>query len=275
MNLLKKLAAVLAGLVLFFVLLCGMFILRTNHMIRTVDKAHSPDMAYELKLQSVGEPFLFGPTKGRLALKHGSKTISKYRFMVANDGAPIHPTTWQVRWRHDWVEVLIDGSEQDPVCIQMGYDGSVKTVSVETTPPPVEILPEIPPQIEDPTIPKDSEMTFGEMDGYYAIYDLFFDEQNKSFIEQYTAKGNSYVILAEDDTHIEYLMYDRESKNGKCGLYVYYICQKAEDGSWSIADSEIQNIYGFCYETGDLYPSGKTSWDQSGTPGYQEATGEN
>ncbi len=269
MHLLKKLAAVLAGLVLFFAFLCGIFVFEMDYVIHTVDISHSPDMRCELKLQSIGQPFLFGWTKGRLILKHGSKTIAKYRFRVADDGAMLRPTTWQVHWRDHWVEVLLDGSEQEPACIQIGYDGSIKTIPMETASSPVEAQPELPPEIEG------HEMSFGVMDGYYAIYDLFFDGQNKNCIEQYTAKGNSYVILAEDDTHIEYLMYDRDSKNGKCGLYVYYICQKAEDGSWSVADSEIRNSYGFCYETGDLYPSGKTGWGQPGTPGYQEATGEN
>ncbi len=271
MNVLKKLVAVLAGVLLFVFLLAGLFVLKMNYLIHTVDKSRAPDLAYTLELQSVGEPFLFGSAEGRLVLKRGSHRISKYRFSVADDGGQIRPAIWRVRWRHTYVEVLIDGSEQYPVCIQMGYDGSIQTAPYDFTPPQIED-PTIP---EYPIVPEEPEIPFGELDGYHAIYDLFFAEQNKSFIEEYTAKGNSYVILADDDTHIEYLMYDRESKNGKCGLYVYYICQKTETGSWSIADSEIQNIYGFCYETGALYPSGKTGWDQPGAPGYQEATGEN
>lgn len=277
MHLLKTLAAVLAGLVLLFAFLCGIFVLEMNYIVRTVDESHAPDMSYELKLQSVGSPVLFGSSKGRLVLKHGSDTIGKYPFTVVDDGAVIRPATWQVRWQHDWVEVWIDGSDQTPVCIQIGYDGAVKTVPIETTPPPLQPQPELPPQREEPISP-DSPLFPDEpekMDGYCAIYDSLFAEQNKSLIEQYTAKGSSYVILEEDDTHIAYLMYDRESKNGTCGLYVYYICQKGDDGSWSVADSEIQNIYGFCYETGTLYPSDKTGWDQPGAPSYQEATGEN
>ena len=78
--------------------------------------------------------------------------------------------------------------------------------------------------------------------GYRTIYDTCFQKEGYSFTEDYDAKGNSRAILKEDETSIEYLVYDRESQNGLCGLYVYYRAPRAADGSWSPMDAEILDM---------------------------------
>ena len=69
--------------------------------------------------------------------------------------------------------------------------------------------------------------------GYLAIYEAVFQNQGDSFEPYYNAKGSLCVQLYEDDESVRFLIYDRDSQNGACAIYVYYESEKAEDGSWS------------------------------------------
>lgn len=110
--------------------------------------------------------------------------------------------------------------------------------------------------------------------GYRTIYDTCFQKEGYSFTEDYDAKGNSRAILKEDETSIEYLVYDRESQNGLCGLYVYYRAPRAADGSWSPMDAEILDIYAYVYAGDSVISSDKTGWSDAGSEEYRDATGE-
>lgn len=110
--------------------------------------------------------------------------------------------------------------------------------------------------------------------GYRTIYDTCFQEEGYSFTEDYDAKGNSRAILKEDENSVEYLVYDRESQNGLCGLYVYYRAPRAADGSWSPMDAEILEIYAYVYAGDSVISSGKTGWSDAGSEEYRDATGE-
>lgn len=110
--------------------------------------------------------------------------------------------------------------------------------------------------------------------GYRTIYDTCFQEEGYSFTEDYDAKGNSRAILKEDENSVEYLVYDRESQNGLCGLYVYYRAPRAADGSWSPMDAEILDIYAYVYAGDSVISSGKTGWSDAGSEEYRDATGE-
>lgn len=110
------------------------------------------------------------------------------------------------------------------------------------------------------------------MDGFIAIYNSEFKDENDSFIEDYDAWGNTMIILHEDNEEIRYLLYDRESDNGKCGQYVYYRAEKNEDGLWSQSDAAILNMYAYVYKSGDVIVSEKTDWGDEGTQEYINAT---
>ena len=110
--------------------------------------------------------------------------------------------------------------------------------------------------------------------GYRTIYDTCFQKEGYSFTEDYDAKGNSRAILKEDENSVEYLVYDRESPNGLCGLYVYYRAPRAADGSWSPMDAEILDIYAYVYAGDSVISSDKTGWSDAGSEEYRDATGE-
>ena len=108
--------------------------------------------------------------------------------------------------------------------------------------------------------------------GYQAIHDKYF--QSDSFEKDYNAKGNSYVILKKDSGSLTYLIYDRDSANNTCGLYVLFETPVADDGSYSLTNATMQNTYAYDYSTGTIAASGKKDWSDTGSKEFQELAGE-
>lgn len=110
--------------------------------------------------------------------------------------------------------------------------------------------------------------------GYQTIYRQYFADEGYDFTLSYNAKGNSRVILKENEEIIEFLVYDRLSENEKCELYVLYRSKKNADGSWYPSEAEILDIFAYNMSTKDVVSSGKTSWSATGSERYYEVTGE-
>lgn len=70
------------------------------------------------------------------------------------------------------------------------------------------------------------------------------------------------------------MVYDGQSENERCGLYVCYQSVKNNDGSWYYTNGTIVDIYAYVYENGDVISSGKTDWSDIGSEAFQEITGE-
>ncbi len=100
------------------------------------------------------------------------------------------------------------------------------------------------------------------------------DSNASSIREKYTTKGDPYFVLYESDEVVICLQYDRDSQNGRCGLYVLYRCSKSSDGMWSLSEAQIENMYAYEYSTGGVVASGKTDWAGSGSEKFQKLTGE-
>ena len=106
------------------------------------------------------------------------------------------------------------------------------------SPQPVSPEPQPTPTPEPSSSPAESAALSPEESGYRTIYSIFLADTCPLFEETCHAKGNSYVVLKDTDTFTEILEYDRDSQNGRCGLYVYYRCPKAADGSWNVQDDQ-------------------------------------
>lgn len=268
---------------IFTVFLCiGFLIYQLNYAVETVAQAESPDKTYVLELQSVGSPIFFSSADGRLVLKEGRRKVAVCDFVLSDDGGAVRSDIWQVFWEVSCVRVIISGSEQGDEQIKITYGGKVsskpsRAQRTEQSDSGSRIkLPEEKSIQEYETERRTEQQAENQriMEGYQAVYDNYFLEEDAGFIEDYDAKGNSRIILREDESVIEYLVYDRESQNGTCGLYVYYRTQKEEDGSWSPMEAAILDIYAYVYEEGEVISSGKTNWSDAGSEAYQEATGE-
>ena len=98
---------------------------------------------------------------------------------------------------------------------------------------------------------------------------------------EYNAKGNFYATLGEGTAELEgapgilaykdTVVYDRESQNGKCHLFVYYRTYYQDGTEYS---TEILDMYAVDKKTGDVYASGRHDWADVGNEAHREATGE-
>ncbi|MFU0538257.1 YcxB family protein [Gardnerella vaginalis] len=92
------------------------------------------------------------------------------------------------------------------------------------------------------------------------IFDKYFAAEGFTFKENYTAKGDMYFVLNESRSDITYLQYNRDSQNGKCGLYILFKALKSSNGSWSPSDAYMQSTYMYEYSTGLIAKSSKAEW---------------
>lgn len=249
--------------------------------IDVVDTKQSDDGEYELTLQSVGEPFLFGSASGRIILKNGDKVIAKADIEVADDGMQIDESTWSVSWYEDRVKITLSGCEQPDQYLTIYFDGEIKeevktfrfNYTQET--PKVEEPKAEKPKAEEPKYEGPSEEELQIYDGYKAVYLSLGDNVSVDFEISRGAKPSSAMcILNENDKTIEYLIYNRQSRNGACALYVHYINEKNSDGTWSASDAEFLDMYAYVYESGAVVSSGMRAWDDIGSEEYRRVAGE-
>ena len=89
-------------------------------------------------------------------------------------------------------------------------------------------------------------------EGYLKIYETYIKDTDEEYRKDYNAKGYSYIVTYEDETQIRYLMYDRDNQEGTKAQYVYYKNIKSTDGSWSLLDAEILDMYQYDYESKEV-----------------------
>lgn len=275
----KILLIIVIGLIVVLFGMYGLLMYKLHYEVKIIDISKSPNSKYTLYLQSVGSPVFFSSADGQLVLKEGKKEIATHKLVLSDDGGSVRKSIWKVSWKEDYVNVIISGSEQDDERIKIGFDGKSESEWLQTRwgkyTNVEEKVPEQNPS-ESYEAPVDKEIQLEQqliMEGYKSIYDSVFKEQNASFIEDYNAKGNSRILLYEDDSVVRYMVYDRKSANKKCGLYVYFSREKNADGSWGAVET-ILDMYAYVYDTGDVVSSGKTHWADVATDAYREVTGE-
>lgn len=113
---------------------------------------------------------------------------------------------------------------------------------------------------------------------------LVWEEINAStdiageFAVEYNARGEEYYSLGEDGTYAYTLVYDGDSENGACSLYVLYRSPyDRENGTYyNYTDemTQIMDIYAVVKETGEVISSGRRAWSDPGNSKYRRAVGE-
>ena len=132
MKALKIILTIFLCLAAILALLVGGLTYVTRYKITDIDASASPNGEYELLFQNVGEPdWPFGYSHARFVLKQGDKTITKYRFDVANDGGTLWADNWDVSWEADCARVIISGEEQPDILYTLYFDGTVRGNSLD------------------------------------------------------------------------------------------------------------------------------------------------
>lgn len=107
--------------------------------------------------------------------------------------------------------------------------------------------------------------------GALALYESLTGS-TEEFEPSYNAKGYLYVLLPAGDTQRS-IMYDRVSQNELCNLYALYEYTVDENGN-PTSEKQMIDYYAVNITTGEIIPSGKQAYADSGTEAYHEATGE-
>lgn len=267
-------------LILSLLVLGGSFAYETMWKVETVDSERSEDGTYELILQSIGEPgWPFGSAPGRLLLKENGTVLSVTEFEIANDGCAWDESAWKVTWHKEYVEILLMGAEQLDEQIRLFFSGESERVSLSTRyGKEIETASDSSSAEEENHEEESSAFSPDQQricEGYQAVFREITGNPTWTAEVQFGAKADSSsCILSEDENRVYYVMYDRDSENQNCGLYVYYQCDKNLDGTYSLANGQMQNIYAYVYENGEVIDSGKTQWSDAGTEAYRAATGE-
>lgn len=116
---------------------------------------------------------------------------------------------------------------------------------------------------------------------YKELYEEMFADNGYPYDCRYNAKGNFYAWLCNGEGELEStpgtfdytetVVYDRESKNGKCHLFVHYRTYYQDGTEYTTA---ILDMYAVDMKTGRVYASGRHAWADVGNEAYREATGE-
>lgn len=115
---------------------------------------------------------------------------------------------------------------------------------------------------------------------YQTLYETLFQREGDAYQTTYNAKGNFYAILdvgAEEvdgqmQNYRRTIVYDRESKNGNCLLFVAYKEYTYFDGS--PGNTAILNFYAVEKSTGKVVVGDKKAWADLGSKEYRDITGE-
>lgn len=136
--------------------------------------------------------------------------------------------------------------------------------------------------VEKETTPESNEgMDNSTPEGAFdTLFNQVFKEKGDTYEPTYNAKGNFYGILevgsekvaGETQNYRRTVVYDRESKNGNCLLFVAYKEYTYMDGT--PGNTTILNFYAVEKKTGKVVAADKTSWEATGCKEYREMTGE-
>lgn len=105
------------------------------------------------------------------------------------------------------------------------------------------------------------------------IYESYYEEMGYSYEISYNAKGNFYINMGRIGSNGYTLVYDRESKNGQCYLFVAYE-EHYDENNQKIDNTSILNFYAVEKETCKVAAADKTAWAEVGSKEYRDISGE-
>ena len=281
-NIYKYILVFILFIVILVVLTHLYLIYSSQYAVSTVDRSVSPDERYTVVLQTVGWQ------EARLTLRKSGEKISVFNFPYGDDLLNIEADEWSCEWETDRAEVIIYDPIKEDRLVRLYFDGEVSDEFLGTYfGKPVNKDPQGDPDAQNgeqhneaPALSAEQLKTINDINtGYSAVLAyLSSGPSGSSAISEIPQIKNDMeydrIVLAESTSSIEYIQYDRESANGRCGLYAHFICEKGSDGTWDTSSAQMLDLYAYDRESGSVIPSGKTDWETAGSEAYAQAAGE-
>lgn len=254
-------------------LMVGSLIWFGNYAVTTWYEFNSPDKKYSLVAEE--SSFL---TLGNIRLYERTSSVLVRRLDVElspdNGFAAISQGAYKISWKEDVVTLSVDMNEHglwNTVKINMADNGKV-LAEFSNYP---NGKPASAPLVSQSDVNKNYEHEEAQqrlveqriIDGLRAVALTTGNIEGENSEISFTAKGTPKLVLSSK----LYILYDRESSNGKCALYVLY--QSKNDDELN-SDSQILEMYAYEYSTGKVIVANRHSWNDVGTDEYYKATGE-
>lgn len=278
----KYILVFLMFMVILVVLTHLYLIYSSQYAVSTVDRSVSPDERYTVVLQTVGWQ------EARLTLRKSGEKISVFNFPYGDDLLNIEADKWSCEWETDHAEVIIYDPIKEDRLVRLYFDGEVSDEFFGTYfGKPVNKDPQDDPDAQNgeqhneaPALSAEQLKTINDINTGYSAVLVYLSSgpSGSSAISEIPQIKNDMeydrIVLAESTSSIEYIQYDRESANGRCGLYAHFICEKGSDGTWDTSSAQMLDLYAYDRESGSVIPSGKTDWETAGSEAYAQAAGE-
>lgn len=257
----KIVAIVCISIMIFIMLVVGIFIYQTKYKITQIGTYATSDGRYSVEIMQIGEPdFPFGAAHCKMELFAEGKSVSQYSFLVYDDGASAGTNNFEVYFQSENVQVIVSGSEQPDTIYRLFYDGNVteEVIGKATEKDPAE---------KKPT----ESYVFGAEDSGNYDEDMVLDEYEDQRIKKEYEAIFEYLIT-------EGVLSDLETAAGESGkspeLQFYYSAKGEEraivyryemiiDGKTAYAEQKLRynkNVDGedeFVYQEDYRFADGK------------------
>lgn len=246
----------------------GLLLYNINYKTTDIDVSESPDGAYELHFQQIGEPdWPFGSTHARLVLESNGKTVTTCSFDIANDGKNLGPENWETTWGNDHASATIFGEEQSDYRYNLSLDGEIEELQLDTY--NGKTIPDA--QNETPMIDEDGYPTAQDYQAYkqeMAAVASYIEVDGFEMEYKITAKGYPYAVISRETnektgqvTELHILLNEQHERLSNRE----YVLQKhrfAADGAES-ASAEIVDFYLVDCATLEVTDEHTTQWHKA------------
>lgn len=244
------------------------FFTNINYKTTDIDVSESPDGAYELHFQQIGEPdWPFGSTHARLVLESNGKTVTTCSFDIANDGKNLGPENWETTWGSDHASATIFGEEQSDYRYNLSLDGEIEELQLDTY--NGKTIPDA--QNETPKIDEDGYPTAQDYQAYkreMAAVASYIGVDGFEMEYKITAKGYPYAVISRGPnektgqvTELHIILNEQHERLSNRE----YVLQKhrfAADGAES-ASAEIVDFYLVDCATLEVTDEHTTQWHKA------------
>ena len=266
------------------VMMVGSLIWFGNHAVTTWYEFYSPDNKYSLVVKESTfllssdicpyertSPIFVRKLKADLSTNNGFAAISQGAYKISWDG-DIVTLSVDMNQHGMWTTVKLNMAEHGKVLEEFSNypNGKPKWLDSQgdTNQKDVLVSPSDDSESEDA---QQVQVNQKVIDGLQVVA-LMTGYNTKGTSEiTYTAKGTPEFVLSSDLNSETYILYDRDSSNGKCALYVLY--QSKHSGEEN-SDTQILEMYAYEYASGKVITADRHAWSDVGTDEYREATGE-
>lgn len=280
----KIIAIVCISVMIFIMLVVGILIYQTKYKVMQIETYTTSDGRYSVEIMQIGEPdFPFGAAHCKMELFAEGKSVSRYSFLVYDDGASAGTNNFEVYFQSENVQVIVSGSEQPDTIYRLFYDGNVteevigKVTENEPTVPYVfgeedsgnfdedMVLDEY----EDQKIKEEYEAIFEYliMEGALSDLEIAAEENDEAPKLQfyYSAKGEERAIvyqyemlIAGKTAHVEQELRYNKNVEGE-DEFVYQENYRFADGV-EAKSSAILNFFMVNTQTLEVTDTGRTTW---------------